>query len=392
MLATKTQLGEVRRVKTSLERDVAELNRTYKSRGQLSAAQDNELQAAHSTITGADRYLRGANAHGLATGPDPDAALRRFAFAELLRSMAKTDQGDNPTRSLSRELRAALNVGTGTQGGYLVPPEFDDEVVYVNSDFAPVEALATGFNSISHGPLTIAGATVEPTAAEISEGGAYGESEPTLAGYTANGFKYGHMAKLSDELFSSPSVDIVELLAKVGGRGVQVALDAALVNGSGTGAPQGLVNNTVGYTLPIGNTTSVTYNGLVELFFSLAPGYRANGSWLLADTTLKAVHELADNQNRPVLKFPEGDETQTPTLLGRPVYSDMNWPAMAANAPCAYFGSVSDNYLVRRLETTVKVVTELYGANDQLGFRLDRRVDARIVDPAAARLLKNSAT
>jgi HK97 family phage major capsid protein len=392
MLATKTQLGEVRRVKTSLERKVDELNKTYRSRGRLSAPEDDDLKAAHKTIAGAENYLRAANAHGLATGPDPDAALRRFAFAELLRSIATTGKGDDPKRALSRELRAALNITTGTQGGYLVPPEFDDEVVYVNTDFAPVEALASHFNSVTHGPLTIAGATVEPTAALLSEGGAYGESEPTLAGYTENGFKYGFMSKLSDELFHSPSVDIVNLLAISGGRGVQVALDNAFVNGSGTGAPQGLVNNSVGYTLPTGNATSITYNGLDELYFSLAPGYRANASWLLADSTLKIIHELTDSAGRPVLKFPEGDETQTPTLLGRPVYSDQSWPVMAANAAPVYFGDVSSNYLVRRIETTVKIVTELYGANGQLGCRIDRRADGRIVDPAAARLLKNSAT
>ena len=201
----------------------------------------------------------------------------------------------------------------------------------------------------------IAGATVEPTATLIAEGSAYGESEPTFAGYAETGFKYGEMSKLSDELLHDAGVDLVSLLAKLGTRGTQVTIDAAFVSGNGTSAPQGLVTgNATGVTAASSN--AITADEIKNLYFSIAPGYRANACWLLADSTLSYLVDssftVTNGVTRPVVQFPDQDDPDgaPPMILGRPVYSDMNWPTLASGHASVYFGDIASNYLVRRLK------------------------------------------
>lgn len=383
----KHGVRDVRDLRKTLQGRASALSNAAEARG-LTESQDRDHRSILRTIDGAERYVYAQSLRGAVSGYDPDAELRRFATAELFRTLAR--KGD--VRELPRELRAALNIGTGSQGGYTVPADFDNEVVLTQTDFAPIEALASFWESTQHGALTIAGATVEPSGAQITEGSAYGESEPTFAGYTETGFKYGELAKLSDELFQSASVDIVSLLATLATRGTQVAIDAAFATGNGTTAPQGLTANTTGITAA--SSTAITADEIKGLFFSVTPGYRANASWIMNDATLSYLTDISftvtNGVTRPVVEFPDQDDPPNarPMILGRPVYSDMNWPTLATGNASVYFGSISDNYLVRRLETVVKVLTEIYDANGQLGFRFDRRVDGRIVDPNAARVLK----
>jgi predicted phage gp36 major capsid-like protein len=55
-------------------------------------------------------------------------------------------------------------------------------------------------------------------------------------------------------------------------------------------------------TLPTGNTTSLTYAGLLSLVHSVDPAYRygGNAKFMLSDTALMAAQLMVDSQNRPL--------------------------------------------------------------------------------------------
>jgi HK97 family phage major capsid protein len=341
-----------------------------------------------------ESFLRNAEFSG-AAAPDELSATRRYAFSQALRLEWVRSARDRIDEELPAELRAALNVGTGAQGGFTVPIEYDRELVEANSVYGRVEALSGFFETLSGGELDVA-AVVDPatqTAAQIAEFGAFPESEDTFLKYQNLTWKYGTIVKGSDEWLFDTLVDPVDFLTQRGGRAIAIAVNTKLVNGTGTGEPQGITNNTVGVTLPSGNTTTVTYDGLVDLFHSVAPPYRANGTWLMSETTLKLCRKLKDGQGLPVFPGLLDSESGQDTIFNRPVYSDPDFPVPAANAKTVAFGDFNANYLVRRVvPPSVKLLTELYAANGQTGFRIDRRVDGKIVDPAAVRLLQQSAT
>jgi HK97 family phage major capsid protein len=369
--------------------------------GPRTAEGKSELERVQRDIHAAEAFLRSVEGAGAAT-PDEHRTTQHYAFCEFLRGVARrsgqvpAEAVRNAWADLQPELRAALNTGTGSQGGFTVPAWFDSLIVEANSNYGCVESLAGYFETVSGSELDIPAVSdpAQESAALISEAGAYSESEETFLQYKAGAYKFGNIVKASDEWASDSGVDPVSFLASRGGRAISIALNTKLVLGTGTGQPQGITNNTVGVTLPSGQTTSITSaDSLEDLFFSVLPPYRDTAVWLMADTTLKAVRKLkASGSGEWVFKW--SDTPGVPdTLLGRPVYPDPDMPTMAANATSVLFGDLGANLLVRRIvPATLKVLTEPYGANDQIGFRIDRRVDAKIVDPAAARLLQQSAT
>lgn len=324
---------------------------------------------------------------------DEQRANARYLFGCYLRAQLYLESDSNKYRAEFDEQRAALNVGTGAQGGDTVPVDFDHEIVEANTKYGRVESLANFIETVGGYELDVPAVTdpAVETATKTAEGTTYTETEETFLQYKESAYKYGTIAKASEEWWLDSGVDPVAFLAERGGRAISISLNTDLVLGNGTTAPQGLINNTVGVTLPSGNTTGVTYSGIVDLLHSIAPPYRDTGVWLMADATLKFLRKMVDTTNEPLFAgLQEGGQDM---IFNRPAYADPDMPTMAANATSVYFGDVHANMLVRRIvPPLVKPLTELYALNGQTGFRIDRRVDAKLVDPAAGRLLQNSAT
>ena len=86
-------------------------------------------------------------------------------------------------------------------------------------------------------------------------------------------------------------------------------------------------------------------------------------------------------------------QSEAPSLFGRPVEVDANFPAPAATARSAVFADFQAAYTIRRVSgVSVQRLEELHSDNAQLGFRARERVDGRVVLADAARVLAHSAT
>lgn len=291
------------------------------------------------------------------------------------------------------ELRAPYQTAPAGQGGYTVPDEWAQELVQASRTFGRVEGMASTVTTQGTGDFHVPIVVDAATAALIAEGGAYQESEDTLTETVMSAYKYGTVAKASDEVIADAGVDLPAFVAQRAGQGIALNANPDLVNGNGTGKPRGITNNTVGVTLTSGQTTTISSaDSIVDLFHSLAPPYRDTATWLLHDDTLKVVRKIKGSDGQFVFKA--GTEPGKPDLiLGRAAYADPGMPAPAANAKTVYFGDVKANYLVRYAgPVSIKVLTQLYAANGYVGFRVDRRMDGDIIDTAAGRVLQQSAT
>jgi HK97 family phage major capsid protein len=291
------------------------------------------------------------------------------------------------------EIRAAYQVSPNSQGGYTVPQEWAQELTQVARHFSRVADLAGSVDTQGTGDFHVPVVVDAETAALIAEGGAYAESEDTLTEVVLSAFKYGGLAKASDEILTDAGIDLPDFVAQRAGQAIATASNPDLVNGNGTGKPRGITNNTVGVTLSSGQTTTITSaDSFIDLFHAVGPAYRDDATWLLHDTTFKIARKLKGTDNQYILQ--PGLAAGTPDLiLGRAAYADPDMPVPAANAKSVYFGDLGRNYLVRNAgPVTIKVLTELYSGNGYVGFRVDRRVDGDIVDTGAARVLQHSAT
>lgn len=284
-----------------------------------------------------------------------------------------------------------LVVGTDASGGYLVPDEFERTLVKKLEDLNVMRGLATVITT-SSGIREIPVEADYGTATWLGETAAYTESDATFSQVTLSAYKLGTIIKVSEELMNDSAFDITDYVTSAFARRFANAEEAAFVNGDGVGKPTGVVQGAeqgkVGAT---GQTTSVTADDLIDLFHSLRRPYRPRATWLMADSTAKAVRKLKDNDGQ-YLWQPGLQAGQPDTLLGRPVVISDYMPAMAANAKSILFGDFSYYWIADRVGRVMQRLDELYAANGQVGFRMYQRVDGKLILPEAVKYYQNSAT
>ena len=307
--------------------------------------------------------------------------LERRAFEKVLRS-----KGD--VSKLDRDERAALQVGTDSEGGYTVPDSFLAQIIESMREFGVINALATHITTADNGQLTIPTVATNSTAAWTAEEAGYTQSEGTFGQVTLNAYKLGVISQISDELISDSAFDLLAWLAKDHGEALGLKSGEAYATGASnsTTTPRGLVNKaSVGVTSAV--NTGFTADELIDLQHSLRAPYRANASWLMNDATVKVVRKFQDQDDQYI--WQPGLQAGSPdTLLGRPVFTDPSIDTVAATKKVIVFGDIEKAYVIRDVEgVTVKVLNELYAANGQVGFRTSLRTDGDLRDANAAKVL-----
>lgn len=285
-----------------------------------------------------------------------------------------------------REAFAALQVGTDSEGGYAVGETWANELIESAREFGVIRSLATVIRTSDGSPIHYPTIATFPTAALTAEEASYTESEPTFGEKVLGAYKYGVIAKVSDELRQDALFDIDALVQRLSGQAITIAEDAKFVAGTGSSQPQGAaVGASAGVTAA--SATAITAAELVDLYHSLLSPYRANASWVLKDSTALLVRKLADSTGQ-YLWQPGLQAGMPDTLLGRPVYTDTNVAAAATGNISVLFGDFKRGYVVREAGgVTVKVLEELYAATGQVGYRVDRRSDGAVVDSSAIKKL-----
>ena len=289
------------------------------------------------------------------------------------------------------ELRNALQVGTDTEGGYLVPDEFEHTLV---------EALADEniFRSIAHiihtssGDRKIAVSASKGEAAWIDEEGAYPESDDSFGQVTIGAYKLGTIIKVSEELINDSVFDIEAYIAREYARRIGAKEEAACLTGDGSGKPLGILAATGGAQVGItaAAATAITCDEVVDLFHSLRSPYRKNAVWLTNDSTVKAIRKLKDGNGQYIWQ-PSLTAGNPDTILNRPVRTSAYMPEIAGGAKTMAFGDFSYYWIADRQGRTFKRLGELFAPTGQVGFLGSQRVDGRLVLAEAVKVLQQKA-
>ena len=257
-------------------------------------------------------------------------------------------------------------------------------------------AGATVLQSDSGEPLKVPKSTALSTAAIVTEGAPIGESDPTLGSVALGAYKYGFLVQVSYELAEDAKFDLLGFLAEQAGVAVGNAFGAHAITGTGTGQPRGIladastgVTGPTGTAASFGTQTTAGQGGdlLLDLASSLAEPYArsASAAWLMKGATLNAIRKLRDSTGRYVFStdiIPGSGAAGT--LLGRPVFTDPNMPAMAAGAKSVAFGDIS-RYWVRQVNGLRFERSNDYAfANDLVTFRCLARLDGSLIDTSGA--------
>ena len=292
----------------------------------------------------------------------------------------------------------ALQEGTDSEGGYLVPEEFETAIVRILSNGNPLRAAATVITTASDRNIPIEAST--GSFAYIDEEAAYGESDPSVGRVVLGAHKAGGIIKVSEELLQDAFFDIGSWLMDLAGRRYADLEDTNFAAGDGSGKPTGIfATSTVGgvtgvsitgTTGAVSATAVITTDDLIDTYHGLKRAYRERASWVFGDTMAKMVRKLKD-ANDQYMWQPGLVAGQPDTLLSRPVIISDGATAPAPDAKSIMFGDLSQYYIVDRLGMAMQRLNELYAANGQVGFKFTRRHDGKIVNAEAFTFFQHGA-
>ena len=281
----------------------------------------------------------------------------------------------------------ALQIGTDSEGGYLVPDEYERTLVEALEEENIFRQLAKIIQT-SSGDRKIPVVATKGTASWIDEEGAYLESDESFGQVSIGAYKLGTMIKVSEELLNDSVFDLESYISREFARRIGAKEEESFFTGDGTGKPLGVLAETGGAEVGVtaASATAITADELIDLFYSLKAPYRRNAVWVLNDSTIKAIRKLKDNQGQ-YLWQPSLTAGAPDLLLGKPVRTSAYMPAIAADAKTIAFGDFSYYWIADRQGRSFKRLNELYAATGQVGFLASQRVDGKLILPEAIKVL-----
>lgn len=287
----------------------------------------------------------------------------------------------------SLSVRNALEVGELSEGGYLVPDEYEHTLIEALEDVNKLRTLCTIIRT-ENGTRRIPFVASKGTATWMDEEEAYTESDDSFGQITLGAHKLGTMIKVSDELLQDSVFDVESYIAREFARRIGTAEEAAFLTGNGTAKPTGLLHDTYGAGTAVNTAgTTPTADELLDLIYSLKNVYRPRATLLMNDTTVKAIRKLKDGQGQYLWQagLKEGEPDR---LLNYRIVTSPFMPEIGSGNKAILFGDFGYYWIADREGRTFQRLNELYAATGQIGFRCTERVDGRLILPEAMKCLK----
>ena len=325
------------------------------------------------------------------TGEEP--APQHESIAKAWENFIRT--GDHA--AWRKASKAALNETTASEGGYLVPQLYSNQLVTPINEGSYLRAAGANVIQV-RGTDSFRVPTLTHSAAAVltSEANAFDQKEPTFGEVEFIPYKYTRLSKASEEVLSDSRIPVFDILTQDGVYGFVQAENTAFTTGDGSSKPQGIVTGaTVGVNLA--GAAAITGDEIIDLYYSLEPEYQPRATWMMNSNTAAAVRQLKASGTGEYLWQPSLAAGQPPTILGRPVVINNSMADLGASAKPMLFGDLSffwiADFAVDETGNTgiyVQRLNELYAASGQVGFRWFKRFDSHVMLSAAIKVAQNA--
>ena len=286
------------------------------------------------------------------------------------------------------DVHNALQIGTDSEGGYLVPDEFEKTLVESLEEQNIFRQLASVITT-SSGDRKIPVVATKGSASWIDEEGVIPESDDAFGQVSIGAYKLGTIIKVSEELLNDSIFNLESYIAREFARRIGTKEEEAFFAGDGTGKPTGIFNATGGAEVGVtaAGVKAITLDEIMDLFYSLKAPYRKNAVFTMNDSTVKAIRKLKDGNGQYIWQ-PSITAGQPDTILNRPIKTSSYVPALDAGKKAIAFGDFSYYWVADRQGRSFQRLNELYAATGQVGFRATQRVDGKLILPEAIKVLQ----
>jgi HK97 family phage major capsid protein len=305
---------------------------------------------------------------------------------------------------LTEAEKKTINVGTSTQGGYLVGEEMEAGIDRVVQRYSAMRQVARviPIGSASYKKLV----KVTGTSGASRGGENTTPSNGTSPGWVELEFKPGTYVseqRITSEALEDATQDVGADLEMEMGIEFAEMEGTDFISGNGVNGPRGLTDYTnvanasyswgnVGYVASGGASSWAASNPsdyLIDLVHALKRQYRAGASFLMNDATLGSIRKLKDGQGNYLWGMTKDSfmAGAVGTLLGYNVVTDDFMADIGANAYPIAFGDFKQAYYVIERKG-IAVLRDPATAFPHVRFLARRRVGGGIAKFEAVKLFK----
>ncbi|MFI0846912.1 phage major capsid protein [Mesorhizobium sp. IMUNJ 23232] len=298
----------------------------------------------------------------------------------------------------------AMSIGSGADGGYLVPDEIEAEIGKRLAQISPIRSIAS-VRQVSSAVLKKPFSKTGPAVGWVAETAARPQTNsPALEEMQFPTAELYAMPAATPALLEDAVVDLDQWIAAEIETAFAEQEGTAFVNGNGTNKPKGFLAynivaesswawDNIGYiatgvagALPASNPS----DKLIDLVYALKAGYRQNANWVMNRKTQAAIRKLKDADGNYLWQPPATPGSRA-MLMGFPLVEAEDMPDAATDETPIAFGDFARGYLVVD-RTGVRVLRDPYSIKPYVLFYTTKRVGGGVQDFDAIKLLKYGTT
>lgn len=287
---------------------------------------------------------------------------------------------DPRLKRLSTKAALGHNEGVPSEGGFLLDPQFTDSVMtpmFETGAFTRfVNAMPTSKNfgylkAVDETDLSagqVFGGVVSYWRSEA------GSIDPSKMKFRRINWELKSLETLmyvtDEELEDAPLIS--QIANQAAGRALDFKVNNAILRGTGSGTPAGILNSSALVTVTRTDANKVLYGDIVNMYQRLHPAHRANAAWFVNSEVEPQLQQmyLTSSLEAPFISYGEDGIMR---MMGKPVYTTEFNSALGSVGDIGLF-DLSD-YLLFQRGTKASVNPYIQWLTGQEAFKWTLRID-----------------
>lgn len=255
-------------------------------------------------------------------------------------------------------------------GGYQLPNDSLDKFYKALERDNLFRRLATVLR-LTNLEGTVHATTSTGSAGVVEEGNLIPEDGDKFTQFPVRSYKIASIAKLKESFVSDNDFNLEKYLTTDFARRFGRAEENLFINGHGVTNQTGILS--VSESVNAKETNTLSYDEIVELYFSIEAEYRKDAVFIMNDETAFYLRTLKDDDGN-YLWNPNKD-----TIFGKEVLISPYMPNIESGKKPIIFGDLSFYWVIERKPLAIQVLSELYKNQGQVGFIGYERVDGKLI-------------
>ena len=264
-------------------------------------------------------------------------------------------------------------------GGFQLPNDNLDKFYKALEKDNLFRRLATVL-SLTNLEGTVHATTSTGSAGVVEEGNLIPEDGDKFTQFPVRSYKIASIAKLKESFVSDNNFNLEKYLTTDFARRFGRAEEDLFINGNGTTEPTGILS--VSESINAKATNTLSYDEIVELYFSIEAEYRKDAVFIMNDETAFYLRTLKDDDGNYLWN------SNNDTIFGKEVITSPYMPSIESGKRPIIIGDLSFYWVIERKPLAIQVLSELYKNQGQVGFIGYERVDGKLIRPEAVKTIK----